>query len=58
MPPNHNRSTSALRIALITSKGVAASLSKPIAFAASGVNVIVFNDREKTPPPFDILLLS
>ena len=45
MPPKNSRSAGALRIAFITSCGVALALAKPIAACASGDSVISFSER-------------
>ena len=58
MPPNHNRSTGALRIARMISVGDAVALSSPIAATASGGSVTDFWLRETMTPPFDSFDLS
>ena len=58
MPPNHSRSTGALRMAFMISDGEAVVLSSPIAAAASGVSVTDFWLREMMTPPFDSFDLS
>ena len=58
MPPKNSRSTGALRIAFITSCGVALALAKPIAACACGDSVISLSARENTPPPWEISDLS
>jgi hypothetical protein len=54
MPPKKTRSTGALRIALITSSGVAAAAVKPSAARASGESATSFKARENTPPPLEM----
>ena len=60
MPPFHNRSTGAWRIAFINSAGVmvAALGSRPSARTISGVSEIALAERLKTPPPDEISSLS
>jgi hypothetical protein len=58
MPPNHNRPTSARRIALITSAGVASVLAMPSMARTSSESRIDFALRGYTPPPREISALS
>ena len=58
MPPKKSSSTGALRIAFITSCGVARALAKPIAACACGASTISFAARENTPPPGEMSDLS
>jgi len=53
-----HRLTGAARIAEITSAGVACALSRPSARRACGDSGTAFSDRENTPPPSEISVLS
>ena len=54
MPPNHNRSTGAARIARISASGSAVSAVSPSARRTSGESGISFWLRGNTPPPAEI----
>ena len=60
MPPFHNRSTGALRIALMSSVGDSDSTSAPIPSTSriSGVIATALRLRANTPPPLEIFDLS
>ncbi len=58
MPPNHSSSAFDSSMARISSFGVTLSLSMLKSFFISGVSLIDFALRSKTPPPFEILRLS
>ena len=54
MPPFHNRSTGAFRIAEMSWFGVKELACAPIASRASSLIVIDFSVRANTPPPSEI----
>ena len=60
MPPFQSRSTSASRIAFISCAGVSVTTesSSDSAVRTCGVTGIAFRDRENTPPPSEIRLVS
>ena len=58
MPPNHIRSTGALRMAVRISTGDALVFDRPIASAAARESAIDFCERETMMPPSESLFRS
>ncbi len=58
MPPNHRRSTGARSMARISSAGVTWLAVRPKAALICGVTAIDLTLRSKTPPPFEISVMS